>query len=207
MQSQCCRLKNPEDGFSKPIKIVLHCARHVGSSPQLQSGALAYTSCCNLYLTKSAMVMHRNLCCFANSNSCGVLDMEPSSGLTTSHSTPAATKHSELCRVSQRQSVLRKETQSGLQRSCRDHWAYQQPMPRAVPCKIHIWQEYATAVGDSSVGITCRLTSCKASKIHSSFCVAGPGEHPSFPAPTWQCSLNDNTIPAWPSTCNVLTHQ
>ena len=74
-------------------------------------------------------------------------------------------------------------------------------------CKIHIWQEYATAAGDSSDGVTCRLTSCKAGKIHSSFCVAGPGEHPSFPAPTWQCSLNDDTIPAWPSTCNVLTHQ
>ena len=88
-------------GSSEPTKIALHYARHAGFSPQLQSGVLAYTSCCNLYLTKSAMVMHRNLCCFANSNSCGVLAMEPSSGLTTSHSTPAAADHGEVCKVSQ----------------------------------------------------------------------------------------------------------
>ena len=193
-------------GSSKPTKIVLHYARHVGSSPQLQSGAPAYTSCCNLYLTKSAMVMHRNLCCFANSNSCGVLAMEPSSGLTTSHSTPAATNHSELCRVSQRQFTLWKATHSCLQRR-QDHRADQPPMSQAVLCKIHICQEDATAARDSSDGITCRLTSCKAGKIHGSFCVAGPGEHPSFPAPTWQCSVDDDTFPAWPRTSNALTRQ
>ena len=52
---------------------------------------MPYTSCFNLYRTRSAIVTHRRLCCLANSSSCGVLDMLPSSGFTISHRTPACT--------------------------------------------------------------------------------------------------------------------
>lgn len=67
------------------------CAQH----SWLAGASLLYTSCCSLYRTRSAMVMQRSPCCLANSRSCGVLDMEPSSGFTTSQRTPApATKDS-----------------------------------------------------------------------------------------------------------------
>ena len=133
------------------------------------------------------MVMQRSLCCFANSRSCGVLDMDPSSGLTTSQSTPA-----RICTVNQPEGhCKRKYIEDEQGHSCEPNAGNvngfaDQEQGNACPSLSGEQYNHQSHGYDSSrmiQGHTCRLAASKACQIHCSFCVAGPCQHSSFSAP------------------------